>query len=238
VVAGADPTHDRVDVWRVSLDADDRLCARLLGDLAPAEVERLHRLGRSEIARRWLLSRAALRGILATELGVPASGVRLKAGVHGRPELDRETHPVDLDFNLSHSADLALVATGRGLRVGVDVERLRRGRDPLRLADRYFAPAEVASLRALTPADLQPAFFRYWTAKEALAKGLGLGLRAPLRDIELVHKSDGRMAPIRLGGDWRLVELTDLPSGYCGALAVEGGVTGIVARDWRFAQPA
>jgi hypothetical protein len=39
--------------------------------------------------------------------------------------------------------------------------------------------------------------------------------------------------PVRLARDWRLVELTDLPSGYCGALAVDDEAARIVIRDWR-----
>jgi 4'-phosphopantetheinyl transferase len=233
VVAGDDPAEDRaVIVWRVRLDSADRPSQRLVGDLALDEVERLRRLGGSGIAWRWLASRAALRGILGLELGVSPSQVRLKVGAHGRPCLDPEIHDTELDFNLSHSADLALVATARSLRMGVDVERLRRRRDPLRVADRYFSPAEAGALRAFPQTDHPAAFFCHWTAKEALAKGLGLGLEAPRGKLELAQRADGTMVPLRLGRDWRIAALPDLPSGYFGALAVQGGPPSIRMRDW------
>jgi 4'-phosphopantetheinyl transferase len=225
------PAHHDVAVWRVKLDPGDR-AEELRGHLAADELDRLQRLARSEVGRRWLVSRAALREILAAELGVPPVSVRLKLGAHGRPGLDPETHKTDLDFNLSHSADLALVATVRALRVGVDVERVRRGRDPLRVAGRYFSDAEVAAVRAFPPADRPAAFLRYWTAKEALAKGLGLGMQAPRGELELTQQPGGTMVPVRVARDWCLVELADLPDGYCGALAVEGDAARIVMRDW------
>lgn len=221
-----------VAVWRVRLDRDDRAIDALSEDLAPDELERLERLHRSEVGRRWLVSRAALRQILAAELGISPASVSLKLGPHGRPGLDPDAHRSDLDFNLSHSGELALVATAGGLRVGVDVERLRQRRDPLRVADRYFSTAEVEALRALPPADRPLAFLRYWTAKEALAKGLGLGLQAPGGELELAQRPGGTMAPVRLARDWSLVELTDLPDGYCGALAVDEDDARIVIRDW------
>jgi 4'-phosphopantetheinyl transferase len=221
-----------VMVWRVRLDIYGGASKRLLGDLAPSEVERVRRLGRSKIARRWLASRAALRGILGLQLGVSASEVRLKLGAQGRPGLDPEIHEAELDFNLSHSADLALIATARGLRVGVDVERMRRGRDPLRLATRYFASSEAAALRALPQADRPAAFLRFWTAKEALTKGLGLGLPASVGRLELARQPGGELAPVLLAREWRLAELIDLPSGYYGALAIQGGPAGIRMRDW------
>ena len=230
--AAQHPPDDRVvAVWRVRLDPGDR-AAELRGYLAADEIERLDRLARSEVGRRWLVSRAALREILAADLGTSPSAVRLKLGLHGRPGLDPRAHDSDLAFNLSHSGDLALVAIARGMRVGVDVER-PRDRDPLRVADRYFSAAEVAALRAYPPGDRPAAFLRYWTAKEALAKGMGLGLHIPMDELELAQRPGGKMVPVRLDRDWRLVELTDLPDGYCGSLAVDGDAARIVMRDWR-----
>ena len=226
------PHDDRgVAVWRVRLDPGDR-AEELRRHLAAGELERLERLERSEVGRRWLVSRAALREILAAELGTSPSAVRLKIGAHGRPGLDPAAHRSAPDFNLSHSADLALVAIARGARVGIDVERLRRGRDPLRVAGRYFSAAEVAAVRAFPPGDRPAAFLRYWTAKEALAKGLGVGLRVPRGELELAQRPGGTMVPVRLDQDWRLVELTELPDGYHGALAVGGDAARIVMRDW------
>jgi 4'-phosphopantetheinyl transferase len=220
-----------VVVWRVPLDPGGR-AAELRRTLAPDELARLERLSRSEVGPRWLVSRAALREILAAELKISPTEVRLKLGSHGRPGLDPAAHRTDLDFNLSHSTGFALVAIARKARIGVDVERLRRGRDPLRVAGRYFSAAEVAALRAYPPGDRPTAFLRYWTAKEALAKGLGLGLRLPRGELELAQRPGGTMVPVRLGEDWRLVELTDLPGGYYGALAVDRDATGIEMRDW------
>ena len=221
-----------VSVWRVGLAVDERSTIALREHLAAEEVERLERLGDSDIGRRWLVSRAALREILAAELRVPPASVRLLVGDHGRPRLDPDAHPADLDFNLSHSGELALVAVAReGTRVGVDVERLRPGRNPLRVADRYFSPAEVQAVKAVAP-DAQPhEFLRYWTAKEALAKGLGLGLKAPRGELELAQGTDGSLTPVSADG-WCLAEIAELPSGYFGSLALEGEVAGIGMQEW------
>jgi 4'-phosphopantetheinyl transferase len=221
----------RVTVWRIGLDLDDRIAESLRRHLSDDEAERLRGLSGSEIGRRWLVSRAALREILAAELGVSPSAVRLQLGANGRPGLDRAVHGADLDFNLSHSADLALAATGRTVRIGIDVERLRPGRDPLRIAKRYFSDAEAAALEAAAAADRPGLFLRYWTAKEALAKGLGRGLKAPWAELELCLEPDGRMTAQRLAPEWRLVEVGDLPDGYRGTLATDR-LTRIVTRDW------
>jgi 4'-phosphopantetheinyl transferase len=223
--------HD-VSVWRVPLKLGES-DAELRADLAAEELERLGRLGDSEIGRRWLVSRAALREILAAELGLAPAQVRLALGPRGRPEVDSAQHPESLDFNLSHSGELALVATARSGRVGIDVERLRRGRDPLRIANRYFSPPEAAAIAALPEGERASEFLRYWTAKEALAKGLGGGLTIPWAELELVKRPGGAMAPVRFARDWRLLEVGGLPPDYCGTLAVDDADARVVLRDWR-----
>lgn len=220
-----------VAVWRVRLNPGNRE-AQMRAILSADEGERLRRLDRTDVGGRWLVSRAALREILAAELEVEPAEVKLTLGDHGRPGLDPQAHRTDLDFNLSHSGGLALIAVARNLRLGVDVERLRRGRDPVRVADRYFSPAEVAAVRAFPSPDRPDAFLRYWTAKEALAKGLGLGLQAPWGELELVQQPGGGMVPVRLDGEWQLIELS-VPSGYRGTLAVADPEVRVRSRDWQ-----
>jgi 4'-phosphopantetheinyl transferase len=220
-----------VTVWRIGLDAGEAVADRLRPHLSGDEVERLARMPRSEVGRRWLISRGALREVLAAELGISPAAVQLELGAHGRPRLDRAAHRTDMDFNLSHSGDLALLAIAREMRLGVDVERLRRGRDPLRIASRYFSSAEVAALRAVPAEDRAVAFLRYWTAREAIAKGLGLGLRTPGKDLELTAAPDGTLRPARAAPEWQLVEVKELPVGYCGTLAIDRPAQ-VAVRDW------
>ena len=216
-----------VSVWRVRLDPGDRE-AEMRRVLSRDESERLRVLDRTDVGRRWLVSRAALRGILASELEIEPAEVRLRLGEHGRPGLDPTTHPGGLDFNLSHSGELALIAVADGLRLGIDVEK-PRGRDPLRVANRYFSPTEVNAIRAA--GDSADEFLRYWTAKEALAKGLGLGLQAPWGELEVAAGDDGALSLVGRG-DWRLIELTGLPGGYRGALALRGAEATVADRTW------
>jgi 4'-phosphopantetheinyl transferase len=216
-----------VSVWRVRLDPGDRE-REMRSLLSAEESERLRRLDRTDVGRRWLVSRVALREILAAELGVEPAAVQLRLDEHGRPGLDPAAHASELDFNLSHSGELALIAVAERLRIGIDVEK-PRGRDPLRVAGRYFSPAEVERVRAAE--DRPDEFLRYWTAKEALAKGLGLGLQAPWGELELTDGPSGALDAVGKP-EWRLVEIGDLPDGYRGTLAIAGADAQVTARDW------
>ena len=58
--------------------------------------------------------------------------------------------------------------------VGVDVEWLDR-RINLGIADRYFAPSEVAYLQGVPLEERRSVFLRFWTLKESSVKALGTG---------------------------------------------------------------
>jgi 4'-phosphopantetheinyl transferase len=83
-------------------------------------------------------------------------------------------------FNLSHSGDLALLGIACGREIGVDIERHRPEVNCEQLAEHFFAPVEVAALRALAPGERRAAFFACWSRKEAYIKAVGRGLSTPL----------------------------------------------------------
>src|SRR5690606_35741943 len=94
-----------------------------------------------------------------------------------------------LQFNLSKSSGLVACAITCDALVGVDVENVRR-RAPLDVADTFFAPSEVAALRAL-PLEQQPQrFFEYWTLKESYVKARGLGLTSPRDQFAFCMEAD------------------------------------------------
>jgi len=97
----------------------------------------------------------------------------------GRPEISSEGDP-SLRFNLSNTPGLVVCAVVRHGEIGVDAESVGRAGAHLELAERYFAPTEVAALRTL-PLPAQPRrFCEYWTLKESHLKARGAGLGLPV----------------------------------------------------------
>lgn len=87
----------------------------------------------------------------------------------GRPYVD------GLAVSISHSLRLVAVAASAIGPVGVDVEDVYQ-RPVAGLARRWFDPSELSWMR--TQADPLTAFLQLWTAKEAVGKALGHGLRS------------------------------------------------------------
>ncbi|HEY2158143.1 MAG TPA: hypothetical protein VGH33_21115, partial [Isosphaeraceae bacterium] len=135
-----------VHVWRVALDRADDMLARLGSTLSDDERARGERFRSERDRARFLVSRAALRAILSRYAGRPAAALAFLAGPHGKPSL---AGAGAIEFNLSHSGDLALVAVAAGVRVGVDVEQLREMDDRDAIVRRFFSAREQAELFAL-----------------------------------------------------------------------------------------
>src|SRR5207253_323259 len=116
--------------------------------LAPDEQARAARFYRPEFGRRFAVARGVLRTLLARYAGAEPAAVRFAYGPQGKPAL-AEPGGTSLRFNVSHSGELAYYAFAWGREVGIDVERIRPLSDDLRLAERFFSPAETAALLAL-----------------------------------------------------------------------------------------
>ncbi|MEH0819991.1 MULTISPECIES: 4'-phosphopantetheinyl transferase family protein [unclassified Micromonospora] len=125
--------------------------------------------GRPEVARR-LLRRAG-----CTLLGRAEREVGVGRGPDGRPWV--RAGAGSLPVSVSHAEGVVVVAARPAGPVGVDVER-RRALPALALAHRWYAPPETRWLGDLPDAARVEAFLLLWTAKEAVGKALGRGLRA------------------------------------------------------------
>lgn len=170
---------NRVDVWRVRLDAPRAEVDRRAAWLSPDEHDRARLFHRDLHRQRYILGRGALRAILARYLAAQPDAVAFSYGAHGKPELAGQA-AAELAFNVAHSGDVCLVAVGAEGRVGVDVEAVDRRVEIHALARRFFSAAEADALAEL-PASLQrEAFFACWTRKEAFIKAVGEGLSMPL----------------------------------------------------------
>jgi 4'-phosphopantetheinyl transferase len=175
-----------VHLWYCALDdspvAD--LLERCMAVLSSEERERYDRLRIDREKRRFLISHAALRGVLSSYAARPPAEWAFELNAHGKPFVAPEQNPEGLLFNLSHSADAALVAVASGLvELGVDIEFHRQGRRLEQLARRNFAPAEVRALETAAPSERAAMFYDFWSLKESFVKARGMGLSMSLRSF-------------------------------------------------------
>lgn len=230
-----------IHVWSVRLDPPAGEVERLGRFLSADEWARANRFRFEKHRRQYTVGRGALRELLAAYLGsTRPEGVRFSYGPRGKPFLASPLNAGGLQFNLSNSAELALVGFVLGPEIGVDVEYLREMSDCEQIAERFFSESERQVLRGIPFPTKQEAFFNCWTRKEAYLKAVGEGLAAPLDsfDVTLAPGEPPRM--LTLEGDaeraarWFFHHLRPAPD-YLGAVAIEGGDW--MVRTWGF-EPA
>jgi 4'-phosphopantetheinyl transferase len=214
------PAVGEVHLWRVALPArpDAGRIQRLEAMLPPEDLARCQRFREPGVRARSLAARAALRGVLGACLGEDPRRVPLLAGP-GKPRLAGDS---GLEFSLSHSGGLALLAVGRSIRLGADVERVRDLLYQENVLERFFGEEERRQVLALEGEEQRRAFFRLWTRREAAAKALGLGILEHFRRFP-------QWAPEPSQGDWELLDLRPA-RGYVGAVCREG--RGAIAAFW------
>ncbi|MGH7308851.1 MAG: 4'-phosphopantetheinyl transferase family protein [Candidatus Rokuibacteriota bacterium] len=225
-------TPGEVHVWLASLTATPG-ARRALWEILD-ENERARALAfRFPVHRqRFVAARGTLRLILGRYLGHAPARLRLGADPNGKPVL--ASGALDLQFNVSHSEDLAIFAVAQGRQVGVDVERVRGDLDIEAIARRTFSALEVDALWSLPRPSRTSAFFACWTLKEAYLKARGDGLAVPL---------DAFAVSIGAGGPARLLEVRGAPEDprrwSLRTLAVDGPYQAAVAvegHDWHLRQ--
>lgn len=168
------------------------------------ELKRASRFYFEKHQRRFATARTTIKCILGNYLQIPAQSVNFSYNPQGKPALNHQT---DLQFNLSHSSDMALLAVGKIHPLGVDIEQFS-ARPYQGLAGQLFSIEEQNALHS-TPIPLKPwMFFHLWSQKEAFIKACGLGLSYPTQEItvafdhakpttlfDTIHKTTWSMYP-------------------------------------------
>jgi 4'-phosphopantetheinyl transferase len=211
---------DGVLLWFVELAVNDDEFARISEWLSPAEHARAARFGREYLRRRYVIGRASLRLVLGRTLSLSPAAVPIVRGARGRPKLDGVE---GIDFNISHTDDVALIGIARGaVRIGVDIERADRDVNADGLARKFLTAPEQAMLVGRSADERRVRFLRYWTCKEAMSKGTGDALSAPFReiDVKLGEKITLSAGPAPYEPPFWRLHAAAVPNEYFGTVAL------------------
>jgi 4'-phosphopantetheinyl transferase len=217
-------------IWLLRLSLPPENLDRLRSILAPDELRRAARFHFERDRSHFVAARAQLRQVLSRYLSRPPRRIQFRYGERGKPYLADSR--LNLQFNLTHSGDLALVGLALGTDVGIDIEFHRSGITDEGIAERFFSEREVRTLLSLPDAERQQAFYRCWTRKEAYLKGNGEGLAFGLDQFSVSLKRDEPAALLETLTDpaeasrWSLFHVDPAP-GYTGAVAIRGAVSAL-----------
>lgn len=202
-----------LDIWFYQYDpanSDNEANRDLLDS---QEWLRADNLAREEDRWRFTAQHAVLRRVLASYLEVAPAAICFSYGQTGKPLLAAPS-ALKLEFNLSHSGDLAAIAVTNTGSVGIDIERIRAVEHISTLSQKVFSPTELREIgTAISPRE----FLELWTTKETVLKFTGEGIAS-----DLTQRTVGRATntPRKITNNpecW--VTSLECPEGYVGAIA-------------------
>lgn len=173
-----------IKLWTFNLPTAAVDLRHYLPLLSPLEHERANRFRFERHRVEFVVARSLLRMSLGRELGCHAVDLKIEYGPYGKPFLESNRLHSSIEFNLSHSNGLILIACGYSMRIGVDVEKIKGGADFTEISKLCFGINEQQLLENASAIDRSDIFFGLWTAKEAYSKALGVGLSYPLEEID------------------------------------------------------
>ena len=183
----------------------------LIWSLAPASVAARHWAAlettleageRAQAARfhfdvdrcAYIAGHALLRGLLSHVVRQAPDAWRFAPGRHGKPRIVEPEAYRGLGVNLTHARGMVAAAVSAAVEIGIDVDSATDRSAGLEIANRFFAPEEIAGLHALADGGArQERFIRLWTLKEAFIKATGKGLAQPLSDFAFVSVEPARV---------------------------------------------
>jgi 4'-phosphopantetheinyl transferase len=215
-----------VHIWRLELNLPINQVNLLQNVLSKDEQKRADKFRFKHLQHRFIMTRATLKMILAQYLQISPEQVEFSYTPKGKPSLAPWLNNQRIEFNLSHSEDIALYGFNKERKIGIDIEKIRSNCEIEQLAQRFFTLREYQIIRQLQGRKKQQAFFQAWTSKEAYLKAIGEGLGGGLDQIEIDLNTEERKL-VKIKGDqqaiinWRLLAI-EINDDYLATLAVEG----------------
>lgn len=210
----------RVDIWHFSLESHAENALHWLDE---DELKRAHRFCFPRHRRRFIAAHAAMRQILSRYLHTKAADIQFCRLAKGKPAIECQ---LNLEFNLSHSGEMGVLAVGKEHAVGMDIEIFSQ-RPYYGLADHMFSADECKRLKKVPTPLLPGTFFTIWAQKEAFIKACGLGLSYPTKEFSVPSTLGEQLVWDKLHQQQWCVHSYMAKVGYSAAICINPAVTQI-----------
>jgi len=183
----SDKTLDdsEVHIWLNYLNLHQARLKHLYPLLSAAEKERSERFKFYKHRKNYIASHGFLHTVLSYYVDTSANEITFNLGEQGKPSIITEQNSGNIQFNLSHSGNLAILAICKKHQLGIDIEHTDRKADWTGIAKRFFTENEQEIFFQLDKNIQEDAFYKIWTRKEAHMKVTGKGLSLSPTQFEI-----------------------------------------------------
>jgi 4'-phosphopantetheinyl transferase len=228
-------SEEEAHVWRADLNLNEGFQNSFLNLLSADEKNRAKKFRFAKDSQNFIVARGILRLLIGKYLEINPAEVSFQYSEFGKPSI---AHNNSLQFNISHSQNIALFAFTKKFNIGIDVEFVNPNIEVKEIATSFFSTNEIKNLLALPEQQQTLGFFYCWTRKEAFIKAVGEGLSFPLDKFE-VSLEPNKPAKL-LATDWQPKDVAKWSiyslspkANFVGSLVIEGLVEKVKCWSWQ-----
>lgn len=170
-----------LNIWEIDInDRNIQLADNNKNILSPTELSNMNSFMFKKDYHKYLVAHVVMRLLLARYNNLQPSEINYRYGKYGKPYFSE-----NIFFNLSHSHKKIIL----GLcdkEIGVDIEH-KSNIDYNNLSD--LICTEEEKLYINNAANKKDKFYELWTKKEAVLKGLGVGLNKDMKSFSVAAKT-------------------------------------------------
>lgn len=185
------PKHFRISrseihIWQWCLNATLQGSENGLALLSEEETNRLKLFKFKKDRFCYFVTHCMKRCVIARYLNALPETLSFTRSERGKPTILAQQNWLNLQFNISHSHQIVLIALTLEDPIGIDIEYHAENTCVENLSKFVFSSLEKQFFSTLThQEEKKKAFFRCWTRKEAYLKAEGIGLTDFLTHISV-----------------------------------------------------
>lgn len=176
-------TERTIHLWYIPYDVITVSLNSLFSILSVEEQNKANDFYFNKHKTAYILRKLALRVILSQYCMINPNAINFKYNYYQKPYF--VTNPFNLQFNMSHSHNMAILAITKKHPIGVDIECIKPIKNITGIANQLFSPQEYSKF-VLVPSNQKiETFYKIWTRKEAFIKAIGKGFSYPLNAFDV-----------------------------------------------------
>jgi 4'-phosphopantetheinyl transferase len=182
--------ENEIHIWDFNIEPSENLAALYFNDLSEVEKNKSNEIKIKDVKYRSIISKVIAKNILSKYLGININQITFAYNKFGKPTIFPNINHFNLNFNISHSFHMGIIALTKQNLIGIDIERIIALKDMDDIINLCFNDYEINRLSCLRNPSKMMIFYKIWTGKEAFVKAIGQGLTFPLKNIAFDFDND------------------------------------------------
>lgn len=145
------------------------------GILSEQEIEKADKLINEQVRFNFIFRHIQLRNIISLYADINPGEIIFSTNEYKKPFIIQPKELQFIQFNLSYSENIHLIAISKNDELGVDIEKIKPIDDFDRIIQDNFSSYEINLLNKFNGNEKLRLFFKIWCGKEAFIKAIGKG---------------------------------------------------------------